>query len=121
MGDDIKNTTFTRADFQAFSTRLKAETELLKRWWTEGKLATEPSRIGLELELWLVDADGRPKPCNAEVLAQAKEPQLAPELAQYNLEFNSTPQPLAGRSFTALRQELERAWHDIGAAAALQD
>lgn len=120
MGDDIKNTTFTRADFQAFSTRLKAETELLKRWWTEGKLATEPSKMGLELELWLVDADGRPKPCNAEVLAQAKEPRLAPELAQYNLEINSAPCPLAGQPFTALRQELEQVWQGASAAAARQ-
>src|SRR5690606_40890012 len=108
MGKDISNIKFTREDFQGFAARLKSETELLKRWRDEGRLASDPPRIGLELEIWLVDEAGRPAPCNTAVLAQAQEPLLTLELAQYNLELNTTPQPLAGQPFTALRQELEQ-------------
>lgn len=120
MGRDIKNTTFSREDFQAFSARLKRETDLLKRWWTEGQLAADPPQIGLELEAWLVDASGRPAPRNAEVIAQAQEPLLTTELAQYNLELNTTPLPLAGQPFTALRRELEQVWGRVSAAAVQQ-
>lgn len=120
MGKDISNIKFTREDFQAFAARLKSETELLKRWRDEGRLASDPPRIGLELEIWLVDEAGRPAPCNTAVLAQAQEPLLTLELAQYNLELNTTPQPLAGQPFTALRQELEQVWQRVAAAAARQ-
>lgn len=121
MGSEIKDTKFTREDFQAFSARLKAETELLKAWRNSGLLADDPPRVGLELEAWLVDAAGRPKPCNAEVLAHAADPLLTPELAQYNLEFNSTPRPLAGQPFKALRAELSRVWRRACAAAGQED
>src|SRR5690606_15912138 len=80
MGKDISNIKFTREDFQAFAARLKSETELLKRWRDEGRLASDPPRIGLELEIWLVDEAGRPAPCNTAVLAQAQEPLLTLEL-----------------------------------------
>lgn len=118
MGSEIKDTDFTREDYQTFAERLKAETELFKTWWKEGRLADDPPRIGFELEAWLVDAAGRPLPRNAEVMARANEPLLTLELAQYNLEFNGTPQPLAGRPFTALRQELAGLWRRIQTAAA---
>jgi hypothetical protein len=117
MGTEIKNTDFSLEDFQAFSARLKAETDLFKSWWTNGQFADEPPRIGFELEAWLVDAAGRPKPCNAEVLARAADPLLAPELAQYNLEFNGTPRALAGQPFTAMRLELTRLWNRTNAHA----
>ena len=120
MGKDISNIKFTREDFQAFAARLKSETELLKRWRDEGRLASDPPRIGLELEIWLVDEAGRPAPCNTAVLAQAQEPLLTLELAQYNLELNTTPQPLPGQPFTALRPELEQVWQRVAAAAARQ-
>lgn len=118
MGTEIKDTDFTREDFQTFADRLKAETELFKTWWKKGVLADDPPRIGFELEAWLVDDDGRPAPRNAEVMARAADPLLSPELAQYNLEFNGTPRPLAGRPFGALREELTALWRRTGAVAA---
>jgi hypothetical protein len=121
MGNEIKDTDFTREDFQAFGARLKAETELLKTWWSSGMLAEDPPRIGFELEAWLVDAAGRPAPRNAEVLARAADPLLSPELAQYNLEFNGTPRALAGSPFAALRGELTALWRRTAAAAAQEE
>jgi hypothetical protein len=117
MGSEIKDTDFTREDFQAFDARLKAETELLKSWIASGRLADDPPRIGFELEAWLLDDDGRPVPRNAEVIARAADPLLSLELAQYNLEFNGTPRPLAGRPFSALHDELTALWRRTATVA----
>ncbi len=118
MGEEIEDIEYSREAFQAFAERLKAETELFKRWWKEGLLADEAPHIGLELEAWLVDASARPAPLNAEVLNTLRNPMVVPELAQYNLEFNSRPLALAGRSFSALEQELLELWKLAGRAAA---
>jgi gamma-glutamyl:cysteine ligase YbdK (ATP-grasp superfamily) len=121
MGNEITDSQFSRDDFQTFAARLKAETELLKRWWKTGQLAQEPPRIGFELETWLVDAQGRPAPLNAQVMARANDPLLAPELAQYNLEINGTPRLLAGAPFSALQAELEARWAGLREAAGAFD
>jgi hypothetical protein len=118
MGIEIESTNFSKADFQNFSARLKEETELLKSWWKNGQLAVEPPRMGFELEAWLVAADAQPSPCNAEVLARRNDPMLSPELAQYNLEFNSPSRELGGSPFSAMQQQLQENWRVTGAAAA---
>ncbi len=118
MGIEIESTDFSKQDFHRFAARLKVETELFKSWWKEGLLADEAPRIGLELEAWLVDSQAQPAPVNAALLAARQDPLLAPELAQYNLEFNSTPRSLAGRPFAAMQAELQRLWGDTDAAAA---
>lgn len=118
MGQEVANSQFSREDFLAFSARLKDETELLKRWWKEGVLADEPPRVGFELEAWLVDSDARPAPLNSELLETLADPLVCHELAQYNLEFNGTPQALAGQPFSAMEAELTELWQRTGQAAA---
>ncbi len=118
MGTEIDATTFTKEDFQAFAARLKEETELFKSWWKQGYFADEPARIGFELEAWLVGEGAVPAACNAQVLERQRDPLLAPELAQYNLEFNSLPLSLAGRPFSALQAGLAALWQRTGKTAA---
>jgi len=118
MGSEIDESRFTRDDFHAFARRLKAETETLRQWIREGRVADETPRIGLELETWLVDAAGRPAPRNAEIMGALPDEPLAPELARYNLELNTAPQPLVGRPFSALAAELSALWDRLRAAAA---
>lgn len=120
MGSEIDETHFSRADFHRFGQRLKEETETLKRWLHSDFMVDEPPRMGLELETWLVDQAGRPAPVNAGVLQALNDPLLTPELAQYNLELNTSPRYLAGRPFSATAAELTALWDRVvGAAGAL--
>jgi pimeloyl-ACP methyl ester carboxylesterase len=121
VGSEIDETRFSREDFHRFGQRLKEETETLKRWLQSDFMVDEPPRMGLELETWLVDRAGRPAPVNAHVLRNLQDPLLTPELAQYNLELNTDPRPLAGRPFSATGEQLTALWDRVAAAAGAVD
>lgn len=118
MGQEIRGRRFTESDFRRFHQALGAETECLQRWHAAGRLATGPACIGAEVEAWLVGADARPAALNTEVIEAVGDDRVVPELARYNLELNTHPRPLAGRSFSALADELTGLAERVGAAAA---
>jgi hypothetical protein len=72
-----------------------------------GRLDDGPPRLGAEQEMLLVDRHLRPAPVAALVLERLADRRFTAELARFNLEANATPRPLAGASFTALREELD--------------
>jgi len=53
---------------------------------------------GFELEAWLVDHQHRPAPINEAYLARLQNPLVVPELAQFNVEFNTPARRLEGRA-----------------------
>lgn len=118
MGQEIVRARFQREDFREFRRRLKAETELLGEYLRAGRVSDEPPRIGLELEVWLVDRDGRPAPCSDQLLAGVTEPRIENELGRFNLELNTDAHPLAGTPFSDLAAELSGRWAATRAAAA---
>ncbi|MFC7583721.1 glutamate--cysteine ligase [Nonomuraea antimicrobica] len=63
--------------------------------------------IGAELELFLIDEEGRPLPRNSEVRDSLDDPRVVLELGRYNIEVNLTPTLLAGRPFEALAAEVQ--------------
>jgi hypothetical protein len=54
--------------------------------------------VGAELELCLVDGQGRALPRIQEVRAETADPRVVLEIDRFNLELNLTPAPLAGPS-----------------------
>ncbi len=118
MGEEIAHVRFDAHDLQDFRARLGEETHLLRHWFEHGRLADEAGCIGLELEAWLIDRDGRPAPCNEAVLARLPDCPIVPELARYNLEFNVRPQPLAGDGLARLDAELQAHWRRVTEVAA---
>ncbi len=107
MGHDIDESRFTREDFRAFSLHLRDETEELRNRLAEGKVETGPPRVGAEVEAWLVDSAGEPAPINTLLLERLNDDRVVPELSRFNLEFNTRPQALAGRPFSAFEAELD--------------
>ncbi len=109
MGQDIQNHAFTEADFREFETRLRSETDLLEQWFAEDAFSSSLRETGFELEAWLIDRRHQaPAPVIDPFLEQLQDPLIVPELARFNLELNSTPQPLSGRVFSRLHAELEQ-------------
>ena len=112
MGQDIASSHFSSQDFDRYAQHLSDETALLKSWFDRGMLSDQENVIGLELEAWLIDPEGRPAPVNEACLTALDDPTLfSPELSQFNIELNSTPQPLSGHVFSTMKSELDKTWN----------
>lgn len=118
MGLSIDRDEFDAADHARFAERLSDDLAALRALLaTPGFGEGEPT-LGAELELSLVDAAGRALPLNRDVLVDRPDPQVQLELDRFNLEYNLTPVPLAGRPFAGLEAQMDRAIALLGDAAA---
>ncbi|MBM4361710.1 MAG: hypothetical protein FJ104_03440 [Deltaproteobacteria bacterium] len=118
MGMEIDRIEFTAEEHRAYEDKLRRDLAALRSVLARPGFGVGPSSLGAELELHLVDAAGRPVPDNQRVLARAADPRLTLEVDRFNLEVNSRPTPLAGRPFSALREDLGAALASVRAAAA---
>src|SRR4029453_9867459 len=117
MGIEIDRERFDDADYPRFSERLERCLEALGRLLERPGFGVGPRTIGAELELFLIDDDGRPLARNQAVLADADDPHLTLELDRFNLEVNPSPSPLAGQPLTGLGRQLEGALAAVRAPA----
>jgi gamma-glutamyl:cysteine ligase YbdK (ATP-grasp superfamily) len=118
VGLDLDRYEFTDAEFARFGERLGRNLTALDRLLARPGFGIGPASIGAELELNLIDANARPLPINAAVLASAVAPGLQLECDRFNIEIATSPQPLAGRPFTALGREIEAVLAAVRAEAA---
>lgn len=110
MGQEIPSSRFGDEDFAEFRRRLEAETRLLSSWFDEGFFTSQENLGGLELEACLLDAAGDPAPCNQALLEGFDDPLVVPELATFNVEFNSRARTLSGNVFSRMASELQSHW-----------
>ncbi|MDX2192144.1 MAG: glutamate-cysteine ligase family protein [Gemmatimonadales bacterium] len=118
MSQGIERWTFTDADFAAFDRRLRENLAAFRAVVARPGFGEGPPTLGAELELAIVDAEGRAAPLNAELLARSRDAHLTVEIDRFNLEYNLTPVPAAGRPFAAMRAEMEAFRTALDAAAA---
>jgi len=102
----ITKDTFTEEDHARFAGRLVDQVAHLSRLCDEPGFGEGPATLGAELEVPIVGTDRRPCPCNTEVLRALDDRRATVEIARFNVEFNLTPVPAAGRPFTALGAEM---------------
>jgi hypothetical protein len=118
MGKDVVKATFEESEYRLFRERLEASLAVLGELIGRPGFGVGPATIGAELELALVDGDGRPLPRNEAICADTGDPRVTVELNRFNLELNASPVPLAGRPFEALGGELEALLGRVTEAAA---
>lgn len=109
MGIEIPHDRFDEEEFARFGEKLKLDLKALALLLERPGFGVGPPSIGSELELNLVDADGRPALINQEVLDLVADERLTLEVNRFNLEINARPTLLAGRPFSAMHAELEHA------------
>lgn len=107
MGLEIDRESFEPADFDRFGQRLRDSLSALRTLLSRPDFGRGPTSIGAEVELHLVDEEGRPAPINREVLSSVRDPRLTVEVDRFNLEMNSRPFVLQGRPFSAMRADLD--------------
>ena len=78
-------------------------------------------RIGVEQEMYIVDAAGYPAGISDRVLEQIGEPNFSTELARFNLEANLDPMPIGGNFLRELERSLVEAVQRADRAAAAFD
>ncbi len=100
---DANHEETVRAFTQAMLADLRALEQLLPSEMIERRVR----RIGVEQEMFLVDAHGLPAAAALEVLAAAQDPRLTTELALFNLEANLPPQQFTGGFLRQLESELQ--------------
>ncbi len=110
MGQEIETSQFGKAEFDEFERRLRRETQLLQVWFRNGEFSRSVGKGGFELEAWLVNKQARAASINEAYLQRLNNPLVVAELAQFNVEVNSTPVALRGEAFTRMAQELETTW-----------
>jgi hypothetical protein len=121
MAQGIERDEFGEADYSRFQTRLCENLEALRLVLARPGFGEGAPTIGAELELCIVDADGRAKGINRDLLRRHLDPRLALELNKFNLEYNLTPVAASGRPFSAIEAELTDALRSVNRTAAALD
>ncbi len=107
MGFAIECERFTDEEFARFRGRLRENLEALRVLLQRPGFGVGPESIGAEMESSIVDDSACVFPINTSVVEHCQDPRVTLELVAFNVEFNLTPVPAAGRPFAALESELE--------------
>src|SRR5579872_1726025 len=113
MGRDIQAIKITGEDRRRYRDKVRRSLDAFARMLRERQFDENPSMVGQEIELNLVDASGMPSMGNAEALEAIADPLWATEVGQFNLEINVPPRELAGDAFDGLEREIRA---DLNAA-----
>ncbi|WP_338775893.1 glutamate--cysteine ligase [Streptomyces sp. DG1A-41] len=94
MGRDVPALVFTREDRRRYRAKMQTDLEVLARMLRESSFESERPRVGLEIELNLVDDHGLPAMRNTDVLQAIADPAWSSELGRFNLEIDIPPREL---------------------------
>ncbi len=106
MGRDIETVEFTREDRTRYREKVKACLAAFAEMVEQGRFETGRRTIGVEMEVYLTDADGTVTPINEELLKRIASEDFQTELAQFNVEFDIKPKKLSGDVFRQVEEEL---------------
>ena len=113
MGRDIQPIKISGEDRHRYRDKLRRSLDAFALMLREHGFDADVSHVGQEIELNLVDADGRPSMRNATVLEAIADPAWSTEVGQFNLEINVQPRRLAGDALAVLEDEIRA---DLNAA-----
>ena len=106
MGRDVPAIAISPADRRVYRAKVRGCLDTLALMLRDWPVETTERRVGLEVELNLVDAQAAPAAGNAEVLRLLSDPAWATELARFNVEVNIPPRPLGGDALAGLEDEV---------------
>lgn len=118
MGQEIQKSTFSEQDENQFKNKLKEETKILMNWFKNDEFEN-PLRptCGLELEAWLTDENAMPSPSSEEFLKKLNDPEVVPEISQFNFELNCDPHFLEKGMLNFFEEKLSQRWNKCEKAA----
>jgi gamma-glutamyl:cysteine ligase YbdK (ATP-grasp superfamily) len=117
MGQFFEQESFSSAEHSIFKQRLQKQLQDLRSLLAEPRFSDQSCSIGAELEMYLVNDNGDPVPCNTQLMSIVNHPQLQEELNKFNLEFNLSPVDAAGNPFEKMETELKQMLKSLDPAA----
>src|ERR1700691_890414 len=96
MGRDIQAIKISGEDRRKYRDKVRRSLDVFARMLRERLFDDNPSTVGQEIELNLVDDHGMPSMRNADVLEAIASPSWETEVGQFNLEINVPPRLLHG-------------------------
>ena len=118
MGQEIDKTEFSAEERAAFALRLKGNLDALGAVMSRPGFGAGPASMGAELELYIIDAAGRPLPEIQQLLDSSGDERLTPEINRYNIEANLTPRLLTDQPLRHLETEMESMMEHLNTRAA---
>jgi hypothetical protein len=109
MGRDVPALVFTREDRRRYRNKMRQCLDVLAQMLREDRFESGRPRVGLEIELNLVDGDAEPALRNTEVLEAIADPAWSTELGRFNLEINVPPRRLTQGGPDAWESEIRDA------------
>ncbi|CAJ1578941.1 glutamate--cysteine ligase [[Mycobacterium] wendilense] len=106
MGEQVRDTTYTRAHRQEYRRKVQQCLDVFETMLAQSSFEFDRPLTGMEIECNLVDDGYQPAMTNTDVLASIADPAYQTELGAYNIEFNVPPRPLPGRSALELENEI---------------
>lgn len=117
MGEDVERQEFGRADRTRFREKVRSCLDAFALMLRSSPFDSADPMTGMEVELNLVDADGRPALKSAEALAAIANPDFQTELGQFNLEINVPPRQLCEQGLSGFEADLRNSLNDAEARA----
>lgn len=117
MGDEVNKDHYSPEDYQLFQHKLDAEKAFVRSLFENKRFDNNKRKLGYELELCLLNADGTPAGCNKQILEKAANPLFTYELAQYNLEINGNAFELNANVFDQISHDLSVLYAEVKQAA----
>ena len=106
MGKDVAPIVVSREDRLRYREKVRRDLDVFDRMLGAAAFDVAPSSMGLEIELNLIDADGRPMMRNAEVLQAIADEAFQTEVGQWNIEINVAPRMMAGRGLAEFERDV---------------
>lgn len=103
-------------EIRAFTQAMLDDLAALEMMLDKGMFESGIQRIGVEQEMALVGADGRPAPAAMDLLETIDDERFTTELALFNLEANLPPQRFHGPFLRHMEEELSEIIERVDAA-----
>lgn len=107
MGAEIQTEHFTEADITRFKDRLDKQLGALDEVLRRPGFGVGPRTLGAELELCVVDANGRAYAISEQLVNEANTPVITPEMGAFDIELSTPPVGIEGAPFSALRESMQ--------------
>ncbi|MQA16178.1 MAG: glutamate--cysteine ligase [Pseudonocardiaceae bacterium] len=117
MGRGVVERTSSHEERHRYRAKIHRCLDALARMLAADSISADHQRMGLEIELNLIDEAAGPAMANTRVLGEIDDPTFKPELSQHNVEINVRPRPLAGDEAMQLEAELRYALDSADAKA----
>ena len=117
MGDEITQLNFTEEDDALFRDKLEQEMDFVRQLFMGRRFDQHSRKFGYELEICLLDQQGRPAPYNQQVLDDANNPLFTYELARFNLEINGHTFDVDDQVFNHLSKDMHMLFQQVDDSA----